>query len=113
VDQATTLRRHLEAYHSVSFRCAVYAPTNCYQGRYRKWAQDTNFESKLPGDVLKRKAAAEQVTRTLDCDLREKKPAERIVKYSDNAFHQAAIEWLVATDQASREIFGVGAMSLY
>jgi hypothetical protein len=60
-----------------------------------------NFESKLPGDVLKRKAAAEQVIRTLDRDLREKKPSEQIVKYSDNTFHQAVIEWLVATDQAS------------
>ncbi len=32
---------------------------------------------------------------------------ERIIKYSDNAFHQAAIEWLVATDQASQEIHSV------
>jgi hypothetical protein len=62
-----------------------------------------NFESNLPGDVLKRKAAAEQVTRTLDRDLREKKPPERIVRYSDNTFHHAAIEWLVATDQASQD----------
>ena len=60
-----------------------------------------NFESKLPGDVQKHKAAAERVIQTLDLDLREKKPSERIVKYSDKAFHQAAIEWLVATDQAS------------
>ncbi len=66
-----------------------------------------NFESKLLGNVLKCKAVAEQVTRTLDCDLREKKPMERIIKYSDNAFHQAAIEWLVATDQASQEIHSV------
>jgi hypothetical protein len=39
------------------------------------------------------------VTRTLDRDLREKKLAERAVPYTDKAFHQAAIEWLVATDQ--------------
>ncbi|KAG6893926.1 hypothetical protein C0993_012693, partial [Termitomyces sp. T159_Od127] len=44
VNEATTLRRHLEAYHS---------------GKYQKWAQENNFESKLPGDVKKRKADAE------------------------------------------------------
>ena len=58
-----------------------------------------NFESKLPGDVTKRKAAAEKVTRTLDRDLVEKKLAERVIPYSDKVFRQAAIEWLVATDQ--------------
>ena len=57
------------------------------------------FKSKLPGDVKKRKAAAELVTRTLDRDLKEKKTAERVVPYTDRAFHQAAIEWVIATDQ--------------
>lgn len=41
------------------------------------------------------------MTRTLDRDLREKKLKERVVPYTDKAFRQAAIEWLVATDQAS------------
>ena len=72
-----------------------------------------NFKSKLLGDVLKRKAAAEQVTRTLDRDLREKKPSERIVKYSDHTFHQAAIEWLVTTDQASQEFHSVAVFDIH
>ena len=59
------------------------------------------YEFRLPGDIKKRKAAAELVTRTLDCELREKKPIERVIPYSDQAFHQAAIEWLVASDQVS------------
>ncbi|KAM6501757.1 hypothetical protein JOM56_001734 [Amanita muscaria] len=42
VDEVTTLRRHLEASHI---------------GKYRLWAKSANFESKLPGDVKKRKAA--------------------------------------------------------
>jgi hypothetical protein len=59
------------------------------------------YESKLPGDIKKRKAAAELVTRTLDRDLREKKVIERVVPYSDKTFRRAAIEWLVASDQVS------------
>ncbi|KAF8816167.1 hypothetical protein BYT27DRAFT_7221685 [Phlegmacium glaucopus] len=70
-----------------------------HSGKYRKWAQEAKYESRLPGDIKKRKAAAERVTRTLDRDLREKKLNERVVPYTHKAFHQAAIEWLVATDQ--------------
>jgi hypothetical protein len=69
---------------------------------YRKWAKNEKFESKLPGDIKKRKAAAEQVVRTLDQDLREKKIKDRVLPYSDKLFRQTAIEWLVATDQVSR-----------
>jgi hypothetical protein len=59
--------------------------------------------SKLPGDVKKRKEAAEEVIRTLDPDLRERK-IER-VPYSHKVFRRAAVEWLVATDQVSDSIF--------
>ncbi|KAF8240759.1 hypothetical protein L208DRAFT_1073951, partial [Tricholoma matsutake] len=79
-----TLCHHMEAHHS---------------GKYRKWAQDANYESRLPGDIKKRKAVAEHATQTLDCDLREKKFKERVVPYTNKIFCQAAIEWLVATDQ--------------
>jgi hypothetical protein len=70
-----------------------------FQGKYRKWAKGIGYESKLPGDVKKRKAAAELVTRTLDRDLKEKKITDRVVPYSDKVFRRAAIEWLVSTDQ--------------
>ena len=69
------------------------------QGKYRNWAKSASFISKLPGDVKKRKAATEEATRTLDHDLRKMKHSERVVPYSDKLFHQAAVEWLVATDQ--------------
>jgi hypothetical protein len=62
--------------------------------------------SKLLGDVKRRKEAAEEVIRTLDPDLRERK-IERI-PYSHKIFHQAAVEWLVATDQVSDFIFLTG-----
>jgi hypothetical protein len=59
--------------------------------------------SKLPGDIKKRKEAAEEVHRTLDRDLREKIP-ERVVIYSDKVFRQKAVEWIAATDQVSKII---------
>jgi hypothetical protein len=71
------------------------------QGKYRNWAKTANFVSKLPGDVKKRKAAAEDATRTLDGDLVEKKLSDRVVHYSHKLFRQVAVEWLVATDQVS------------
>jgi hypothetical protein len=71
------------------------------QGEYRKWAKTAKFVSKLPGDVKKRKAAAEEATRTLDRDLVERKHSERVVPYSDKLFRQVMVEWLVATDQVS------------
>ncbi|KAN0118457.1 hypothetical protein V8E52_005187, partial [Russula decolorans] len=84
VDEVTTLRHHLEAHHSVS---------------YRNWAKTVNFTSKLPGDIKKCKEAAELATRTLDQDLVEKKSLAHVTPYSDKLFCQASVEWLVATDQ--------------
>ena len=71
-----------------------------HQGTYRKWAKKAKFKSKLYSDIQKRKQAAKTATRTLDGDLRERKPSDRVVPYSDKSFRQAAIEWLVATDQS-------------
>jgi len=69
------------------------------QGKYRVWAKEAKFESKLPSDAKKRKVAAEHLTWTLDQDLREKSLLERIVPYSDKIFCRSASEWLIATDQ--------------
>jgi hypothetical protein len=69
------------------------------QGKYRKWAKSIKFTSKLPSDVKKHKAAEQKDVRTLDVDLREKVPSAHVVPYSSMAFLQAAIEWLIATDQ--------------
>jgi hypothetical protein len=55
----------------------------------------------LPGDVKKRKAAADAATQTLDRDLRERKPSQRVVPYTDKAFREAAIKWLISTDQVT------------
>jgi len=73
---------------------------------YRKWAKAAGYESKLPGDVKNRKAAAATVEQaaTLDRHLFEQSVGERAIVYSDKAFHQSAIEWLVATDQPLRAL---------
>ena len=47
----------------------------------------------------RRDAKDEAQQRTLDRDLQ--KIPERAVPYSHNSFRQAAIEWVVATDQVS------------
>jgi hypothetical protein len=71
------------------------------QGKYRNWCKKAGFESKLAGDVAARKLKAEQSQQTIDGHLVEKKSADRTVYYSDKVFRQAAIEWLIATDQVS------------
>ncbi|KAJ7760273.1 hypothetical protein DFH07DRAFT_740800, partial [Mycena maculata] len=86
VKDLSTNRRHLGKYH---------AP------QYRRWATKNDFESRLEADVKARKAEAAEANKleqqTLDPHLREK--PERIVPYSDAVFRDAAIEWLIATDQ--------------
>ncbi|PCH43347.1 hypothetical protein WOLCODRAFT_86235 [Wolfiporia cocos MD-104 SS10] len=83
VNEVTTMRRHLQSAHS---------------GSYREWAAKSHFISMLPNDIKKRKdmKLSQKQTR-LDPHLRER--AECIPPYSHLAFRQAAIEWLVATDQ--------------
>jgi hypothetical protein len=96
-----TLRQHLEAQHLVSGYPILPLVSHVFQGKYRAWAKSACIISQLPGDVKKRKIAAEQVTRTLDRDLVEKKKSDRVVPYTDKNFRQAEIEWLAATDQVS------------
>ncbi|KAK7017666.1 putative AC transposase, partial [Favolaschia claudopus] len=79
ISDLSTNRRHMEAYH---------AP------EYRTWCKKNDFESKLPADIKARKAQAAEAKQleqqTLDPHL-QKKP-ERVVRYSDKLFRDAAIE---------------------
>ncbi|KAJ3011030.1 hypothetical protein NUW54_g2304 [Trametes sanguinea] len=85
VAEVTTLRRHLQALH---------------EGRYRNWAEKNDFESMLPKDTKARRERASEPTQgRLDEHLVEKPVRERTVRYTDDVFRQAALEWLVATDQ--------------
>lgn len=54
----------------------------------------------LPKDVKARKDAQQETNQlhqaSLDPHLRD---IPRVIPYSDKRFHEAAIEWLIATDQ--------------
>ncbi|KAJ7190286.1 hypothetical protein GGX14DRAFT_343158, partial [Mycena pura] len=90
VAESSTLRRHLESHH--------------YQ-KYHRWAKNKDFISALAGDnkeaKLKAEADAGPSQTTLDASLRgiPLKEKEKIIPYSDAVFREAAIEWLIATDQ--------------
>lgn len=73
--------------------------------------------SMLPKDTKRRKldAAADSQAR-LDTHLREPQPKERIIPYSDAIFREAAIEWLIETDQVCCfffKILAIGHLSVH
>lgn len=57
----------------------------------------------LPGDTKERKIAAAAESKTeqthVDSHFRTLEPGEKPVPYSDELFQEAAIQWLVETDQ--------------
>ena len=54
----------------------------------------------LPKDTAARKAQAAETTQSqLDGHLKPLPPKERAVVYSDARFRQAAVQWVIATDQ--------------
>lgn len=67
---------------------------------YQNWAQKDGFPLMLPKDAEKRcqDAKADNQSR-LDSHLTEKPQKERVIPYTDEFFHEAAVEWLVSTDQ--------------
>lgn len=107
VTDATTLRQHIEANHLVSDIYFLKATYWChlFKALYVSWCKKNNFESKLPKAVKARKAAkeAEDCSKQslLDPHLEEQPPRKTFVPYSDSLFWEAAIEWLISTDQVS------------
>jgi len=56
----------------------------------------------LPKDAKKRRndaTARSEAQMRLDPHLREKPQKEKVIAYNDEMFRDAAIEWLVSTDQ--------------
>ncbi|KAI5999077.1 hypothetical protein EDD15DRAFT_2160881, partial [Pisolithus albus] len=82
INEATTLHRHLQSLH---------------RGEYLQWAAINEFPSMLPQDSKRRREEASlQSQSSLDSHL---VPKDRVVQYSDSAFREAAIRWLINTDQ--------------
>ncbi|KAF8869629.1 hypothetical protein BD779DRAFT_1430607, partial [Infundibulicybe gibba] len=86
-----TLRRHIASIH---------------KGPYHKWCKAENFLSMLPEDTRARKLELEgleknqkmQQTQVID-HFNAVEPGEAPVFYSDELIKEAAVEWLIATDQ--------------
>ncbi|KAI6004192.1 hypothetical protein EDD15DRAFT_2156344 [Pisolithus albus] len=89
VSEATTLRWHLEATH---------------RAEYLKWAAENDFTSMLPRDTKQRRedSAALSTQSSLNAHLVQRVP---MVRYSDAGFHDAAVQWVIETDQASHLSF--------
>jgi hypothetical protein len=61
-----------------------YLTLHLFLGEIPQLGKGAEYQSKLPGNIKKHKAAAEQVSWTLDCDLIKKK---KVLSYTDNTFH--------------------------
>jgi len=106
VAKVTSLCCHVESCHKVSniLIGRMLASWHCLlQAKYDLWCLKNNFESKLPKAIKSRKeaqAAVEDAKQLmLHPHLKEQPPLETYVAYSDALFREAAIEWLVSTDQ--------------
>ncbi|KAF8522364.1 hypothetical protein JB92DRAFT_2706642, partial [Gautieria morchelliformis] len=74
------------------------------QAKYNTWARTNNFESKLPKELkAKREKAEDAIARvkqgTLNNHLKEMPKKEQGVPFTNATFCDAAIEWLIITDQ--------------
>ncbi|KAI9453639.1 hypothetical protein F5148DRAFT_985456 [Russula earlei] len=79
----TTLRQHMQSSHK-----AVY----------QKWAETNRFLSMLPKDAENRRKDAE--TNNQSClDPHPQEKPQNTIPYTDELFRNAAIEWLMSTNQ--------------
>lgn len=84
--------------------------TSNSQEAYHLWAKANGFTSMLPRDTEARRKQNEKrlAQSTLTSHLREKPPPPPpVVKYTDTLFRNAAVEWLIATDQVREPFFNV------
>ncbi|KAF8174372.1 hypothetical protein BJ912DRAFT_858516, partial [Pholiota molesta] len=90
VDDCTTLRRHMQSKH---------------KGVYHTWCKARQFQSMLPDDTKARRAATLEAIRhqtQVDGHFKVAAPEDKPEPYSDHLFKEAAIQWLIETDQPLR-----------
>ncbi|KIK76068.1 hypothetical protein PAXRUDRAFT_171004 [Paxillus rubicundulus Ve08.2h10] len=69
---------------------------------YYKWCKAKKFESKLAADIKSwntATAVANAKQGSLDDHVREIEPGKHVVPYSNKHFREAAVEWLISTNQ--------------
>ncbi|KAJ6573325.1 hypothetical protein B0H10DRAFT_1838579, partial [Mycena sp. CBHHK59/15] len=106
VADVSTNRRHLQSFTRLKIQLYSILKLISLQPEYHAWCKTNDFESKLEEDVkarqqehtdeLKKKLLKQQ---TIGPHLREK-PAQP-APYTDELLLDAAIKWLIATDQVS------------
>jgi len=74
------------------------------QAKHDSWITKNDITSKLPKAVKRAKEQAAAADRSKQSSIEPHlqtgaPPKERVIQYSDTLFRDAAIEWLVATDQ--------------
>ncbi|KZT24064.1 hypothetical protein NEOLEDRAFT_1068345 [Neolentinus lepideus HHB14362 ss-1] len=84
VNEVTTLRRHIQGPH---------------YGVYHQWCKKNDFVSKLPKDKKKKETEQKKDQATLDNHVQSAPAQERVLPYSHERFREAAVKWLIATDQ--------------
>ena len=91
--------------HKVSKPCILFPNSNSQfsytQGLYRRWCKSTNFLSMLPEDAKARRAEAiaKMEQTRVDDHFHQISPEDKPTPYSDAVFKEAAIQWLIETDQ--------------
>ncbi|KAF8164679.1 hypothetical protein BJ912DRAFT_863619 [Pholiota molesta] len=86
LSDTSTMRRHLEFLHS---------------SVYRKWAKENHFLSMLPKDSSARRVAEQEALKqtSVNDHFTVQKPEDKPIAYSDEFFKEAALQWLIETDQ--------------
>ena len=72
-----------------------------YHGVYQAWCKARNFASMLPDDTKASRAAAlETLLQTqVNAHFKVADPNDKPIPFSDELFKEAAIQWLIETDQ--------------
>jgi hypothetical protein len=93
----------MQANHKVrSFHLQIFlAKDSLSQGAYLEWVKSTpGALNKLPEHLANlKKTKLSQDQSMVTEHFSKAPPKEYVIPYSDDLFQQAAIEWLIATDQ--------------
>ncbi|KAH7885626.1 hypothetical protein F5I97DRAFT_1810590 [Phlebopus sp. FC_14] len=82
----------------------------CHKAAYLKWCKENKFVSMLSEDVKECKIASD-ITNvkqgSMNDHVREIVPTEHVIPYSDALFREAAVEWLITTNQVCLSLYYV------